>query len=98
MMVLSKDGKIRKAAEMLPLSQGFRSNVILSAGEWTAVLKKMDEAKIDELLLILEEESGMNKDIEKEKDRKLTFNRSSYLQRLEKLKIRIEDLTRKSNV
>ncbi len=94
---LSKESKIQRAAEMLPLSSGFRANVVLSSVEWAGILKNLDESRIDELLLILEEESGMNSDNEREKDRKLTMNRSTYLQRLEKLKIRIEDLTRKSN-
>lgn len=94
---IQKASKIQRAAKLLPLSQGFRSNVVFSDKEWAGILANLDESRIDELLLILEEERDMNGDVENEKDRKLTMNRSAYLQRLEKLKIRIEDLTRKSN-
>lgn len=82
---------------MLPRSGGFQSNIVLSSVEWRSLLSNLSEDKIDELLLILEEEVGMSKDIGMETDRKLTVNKTRYLQRLEKLKIRMENLNDKAN-
>lgn len=93
---MTKDEKIKHASSLLPASPGFRANVVLTANQWAGILATLDEKKIDELLLVLEEEKGMNEDVEKEKVRKLTVNQTSYLQRLEQLKIRMESLTHKS--
>lgn len=84
--------KIQTASEMLPRSAGFRANLNLSSEQWAGILSKLDEKKIDELMLILNEEKDMNGEVIKEKERKLAVNHSKYLQRLEKLKLRAESL------
>ena len=93
---MTKEEKIKHASSLLPSSLGFRANVVLTANQWAGILATLDEKKIDELLLVLEEEKEMNEDVEKEKVRKLTVNQTSYLQRLEQLKIRMESLTHKA--
>ncbi len=93
---MTKEEKIKHACKLLPVSPGFRANVVLTENQWAGILQSLDEKKIDELLLILEEEKAMNQDVEKEKDRKLTVNQTAYLQRLEKLKIRMESLNHKT--
>lgn len=93
---MTKEEKIKHASQLLPISPGFRANVVLTANQWAGILMGLDEKKIDELLLILEEEKGMNMDVEKEKVRKLTVNQTAYLQRLEQLKIRMESLNHKT--
>lgn len=93
---MTKEEKIQHASQLLPYSPGFRANVVLTENQWAGILMGLDEKKIDELLLILEEEKGMNADVEKEKVRKLTVNQTAYLQRLEQLKIRMESLNHKT--
>ena len=93
---MTKEEKIQHASALLPVSPGFRANVVLTANQWVGILKSLDEKKIDELLLVLEEEKGMNQDVETEKLRKLTINQTAYLQRLEKLKVRMESLRHKA--
>lgn len=93
---LKKDEKIKIASQMLPQSPGMQANIVLSANEWAGILQQIDEDKIDDLLLLLEEEGSMISEVEKETTRKMEINTAKYLQRLEQLKLRAESLKYKT--
>lgn len=92
----SKQIKLEKAAKMLEKSPASNMNFVFSEAEWAGILSDLDEEKLDELLLILNEEHSMRKDVEKEQLRKKETNKARYLQRLENLKVRAESLQYKS--
>ena len=93
---MKKDEKIQIASQLLPVSPGMQANIVLSVNEWAGILQQIDEDKIDDLLLLLEEEGSMMSEIEKETKRKTEVNTAKYLQRLEQLKMRAESLKYKT--
>jgi hypothetical protein len=88
----SKAEKIQEASQLMEKSPAMMANLQMGSTDWSGILADLDEEKIDELLLILDEESLMHSDVQKEKVRKKEVNKTRYLQRLENLKIRAESL------
>lgn len=88
----SKAEKVQEASQLMEKSKAMMANLQMNAQDWAGILADLDEEKIDELLLILDEENIMQGDIQKESARKKEVNKTRYLQRLENLKIRSESL------
>lgn len=87
-----KQEKVNRAAEMASVSQTMADVMPLNLSTWAGILSRLDEEKVDEFLLILEEERGMFADVEAKAERKREANRGKYLQLLENLKITMEQL------
>ncbi|MEK7146522.1 MAG: hypothetical protein AAB802_05090 [Patescibacteria group bacterium] len=85
----AKTQKIERLQTLVPQSQALRKTGMTSM-DWAGVLAKLDDEKIDELLLILQEENEMLHMTEEERLRKRALNQSSYMQRLEKLRLSTE--------
>ena len=83
--------KVDLAAEKFAKSPAFRKILPLAAKQWHGILAEIDEEKLNELLLIVDEEEQGYLDIKKKKERKLSTNVARYLQRLEMLRIRSEN-------
>lgn len=92
----SKAEKVQQASQLMEKSPAMMANLQMGSGDWAGILADLDEEKIDELLLILDEEGLMHGDIQKEKARKKEVNKTRYLQRLESLKLRAESLQYKT--
>ncbi|OGJ44652.1 hypothetical protein A3J23_00020 [Candidatus Peregrinibacteria bacterium RIFCSPLOWO2_02_FULL_48_14] len=92
-----KSAKIERASTMLEKSPAFQLVLPMSAEEWAGVLAKLDEDKIDDYLLILDEEKGTHLELKKEEKRKLQTNRTRYLQRLERLKVKAKESINKTD-
>lgn len=84
--------KVALASEKFSKSPAFRKVLPLAVQQWNAILAELDENKLDELLMIVDEEEQGYIDIKKKRDRKLSTNVARYLQRLEMLKIRSENV------
>ena len=87
-----KQEKVQRAAEMAAVSQTMADVMPLNLSTWAGILSKLEEDKVDEFLMILEEERGMFADVEAKADRKRAASRGKYLQLLENLKITMEKL------
>ena len=92
-----KSVKIERASAMLEESPAFRLVQPMNAGEWAGVLAKLDEDKIDDYLLLLDEEKVTHLELKKEEKRKLQSNRTRYLQRLERLKVKAKESINKTD-
>ena len=86
----SKSEKIERIKMLIPRSDAVKMNVQFPVENWAGILTDLDEEKIDDLLLILEEEAGMIADVEAERLRKQEINKTSYLQRMEKIRVAAE--------
>lgn len=92
-----KSAKIERASAMLVESPAFQLVLPMSSDQWAGVLSKLDEDKIDDYLLLLEEEKVTHLDLKKEEKRKLYSNRTRYLQRLERLKVKAKESLNKAD-
>lgn len=84
----AKTQKIERLQTLIPHSRALQKNA--SSADWAGILTKLDEEKIDELLLILQEENEMLGMTEEERLRKQAVNKTSYLQQLEKIRVSTE--------
>ncbi|MBU0981572.1 hypothetical protein KKC94_02665 [Patescibacteria group bacterium] len=87
-----KGSKIEKLRELIPQSEAVKARFDITTGKWQDVLSDLSEEQIDELILMLEEELSMKKDVKDEEQRKLAISHSNYARVLEKLKLRAETL------
>jgi|GEM_PF-4437183 len=87
-----KQEKVNRAAEMASVSQTMADVMPLNLSTWAGIFSKLEEEKVDEFLMILEEEHGMFADIDAKAGRKRLVNQKKYLQLLENLKITMEKL------
>lgn len=84
--------KVRKVAAMLASSKavelkGFDFNLEQWANILTNLIVMGQEEKIDEIMMILEEEQDMYLGVDKERSRKLQNAKTRLKQRVEKIKI-----------
>ncbi len=87
----NKQEKIDRAVQLLEQSGGMSTIPMkLSSNQWAGILSKLQEDRIDELLLILDEEQSMKALDDQTSKRKEQVNKTRYLHRLEKLKILLE--------
>ena len=89
----TSEGKLKRASSLLSDSKVFKQFLDVPAPMWAGILSQLDEKKVDDLLLILDEELSMRMGIKKKEERRLQINSSKYLQRLERLKIRAENVS-----
>lgn len=89
----SKQSKIDHLQAFIEDSDAVKRNLDLPRGKWASVLSDLSEDQIDDLLLMLKEESEMKVENKHEKERKLSVNETSFLNRLEQLKFSAESLT-----
>lgn len=87
----SKAHKVERALELVTKSGGMKSLPLkFDHEQWAGIFSQMDEEKIDDLLLILEEEKEMELISDQTAKKAHKVNETRYLQRLEKLKISLE--------
>lgn len=90
----SKQGKIDAAMERIPNSTLFTRMSPRTPHEWAGILASLDEDKVDDLLLLLEQEGAIfagGRDDELWENYK--EDRSEYLERLNDLKIAMEEVS-----
>jgi hypothetical protein len=86
--------KVEKVAHLAAQSEAMQDVLALSEAQWISIVAELDEKKVDELLLVLEEEKDGYKEIEKKRVRQHHINDTRRLQRLERLKIRMEEISK----
>ena len=90
MSAIAKQEKIQEALELMQSSGACQKEVWLTPSQWAGILTRLDEAATDELLLILREEVDMRKHDEAVARRKKATNAARLFQKMEKLKLSLE--------
>ncbi len=86
-----KEQKVARALELIENSGGMKQFPLeLTLEQWAGVFAEMQEEKVDDLLLILEEEAKMKLSDEQTEKRAHKVNQTRYLQRMERLKLSLE--------
>lgn len=85
--------KVEEAAELAAHSRAMNKVIEMSASQWVGILAEMDEKDVDEFIYVMTEERQEYQDIKKKEERRLQINDTRRLQRLERLKIRMEEIT-----
>lgn len=89
--------KIEAAATLAAKSKGMQSVLAISEAQWVAILAELDENKLDELIYVLSDEAETYVEIKKKRQRRHKVNDTRRLQRLERLKIRMEEINKQAN-
>jgi dephospho-CoA kinase len=86
--------KLENVAHLASQSEAMQNVLALSESQWLGVLSDLDEKKLDELVFALKEEKEGYEAIEKKRLRQHQINSTRRLQRLERLSIRMEEITK----
>ncbi len=89
----SKEGKIERAVKMLPKSSLVMRVMPKSQGEWAGILSELDEKKVDDLLMLLEQEGHVFVGGRDEHEWQEGIDKAEYIERLEDLRISMERVT-----
>lgn len=89
--------KVEESARLAAKSEAMREVLDLNETQWIGVFADLDEKKLDDLLMVLREEAEGYTDIEKKRQRRHTVNDTRRLQRLERLKIRMEEISKNAS-
>jgi|GEM_PF-3515971 len=85
--------KVEEASELATRSRAMNRLIEMTAAEWVGILAELDEKELDEFLYVMNEERDGYEEIEKKRQRRHQVNDTRRLQRLERLKIRMEELS-----
>lgn len=84
--------KVEKAAQMAVQSEVMNRILDMSSAQWVGILAELDEKEVDEFLYVMKLEAEGHKEIEQKRRRRHLVNDTRRLQRLERLKIRMEEI------
>jgi len=89
--------KVEETARLASKSEAMHEILNLSEPQWVGIFADLDESKLDDLLMVLREEADGYSDIEKKRQRRHMVNDTRRLQRLERLKIRMEEISKNAS-
>ncbi len=84
--------KTKQILELLVKSEAFNSLLRFDKGQWEQFLSRLSDQQLDDLLLILDEEASMLREIDKEAARKHKVNETRLRQRFEQRHLEAEQL------
>lgn len=82
--------KVERASQLASQSSVMKELMEMSSAEWVGIFAELDEKELDEFLYVMGEEKNGFEEIKQKAKRRLQVNETRRLQRMERLKIRME--------